>query len=203
MRLVNQSIIVEFLTDHNRVVAKGLNGLDIVRPERWLNKEADEEEGTRFEENVNHLETAPQICKILHTNDKLPYNAGDTVFVHYMAWENAEYTEYGAVIDIDFVFFKINEDGTFEMRKDLYLGHAIYSDEEVTPSGIIMLAGKKDNLRVTITHVPEKAAVCNIGDTVVSIDKNNYEFDYYGTKYVKLTKDEIIAVCVEDKDAVG
>lgn len=198
----NDKICVSWNRDHNKVIGKGLNGLDLIRADMWLNKEAEEDENStsRFNENENYLETNPQICTVLHANAKLKYKPGDRLFVHYMAWEWSERTEYGSVIDTNYIFFQIMDDGSFETVNDLYLGEPIYSNEEIQ-GGIILLGGKKDNLRVKITHVPimeNSRPVCAVGDTVVSIDKNNYEFDYWGTKYIKLTKDEIVGVYVNE-----
>lgn len=200
MIMMNNRMSVKFNTDHNKVVGIGLNDIEIIRPDKWLNREAEENDETtsRFDENVNYLETNPQICTVVHANRYLKYKEGDKLFLNYMAWEWTETTDHGSIIDTDFIMFQIMGDGSLETVDDLYLGEAVYSEEEKTASGIILLAGKKDNLKVKITHVPRGCSVCEVGDTVMSVDKNNYEFNYGGKKYIKLVKDEIAAICIEE-----
>lgn len=239
MKLLHNRAIVKYNTAHNKVLGRGLDGIEIIRAEQWERKESNtdaliekaelyksqyqnaytadskyqthlanrandaiqranesilesQDATTQYQDNENYLETNPQIATILHPNATLPYKEGDTVFLHYMAWEWAEITEYGHLIDTDFILFQIVGD-EIVMRDGVYLGEAVYSDEEVTPSGIILLEGKKDNLRVKLTHIP-KDSILQVGQTVLSIDKNNYEFDYWGKKYIKLSESEIVGV---------
>lgn len=196
MRLLGNKAIVEYDRSHGKILAKGIGGTEIVRAEKWLNHDAEENENTtsRFDENTNYLETNPQIAIIKHPNINLDYVAGDKIFLHYMAWEWAELTEHGHLIDTDFILFQILPHGTFKLPDNLYLGEAVYSEEEITPSGIIMLEGKKDNLKVKLTHLAQNNTDLKVGDIVLSVDKNNYEFDYWGKKYVKLMSDEIVGV---------
>lgn len=254
MKMMGNMAIVEFNRASNKVLAKGIDGVDIVRAEKWISddgvdkkervesllrkaevsresyhksysaassfreslrvemhyaqQEAEQaaqelaQSTSRFDENTNYLETNPQIAVVKHPNAKLKYEVGDTVFLHYMAWEWAEPTDDGHVIDTDFILFQILEDGTLEMIDDLYLGEAVYSSEEITPSGIILLEGKKDNLKVKLTHLPKNNKDLKAGDIVLSVDKNNYEFDYNGKKYVKIMRDEIVGVIGEVKIAI-
>lgn len=192
MKLLNKAIIVRYITEHNSTIGTGINGVPIVRADLWLNTEAEvADEPSRFDENLNYLETHPQICVVVHPNSYADYKVGDKLFVHYMAWEWKEKADDGYVIETDYVFFKILPDDTFEMVKDNYLGTPIYAkDEEV--GGFIIAGEKKDNLQVDITHVPADS-IFNIGERVISIDKNNYEFDYWGKRYIKLTKQEIVS----------
>lgn len=148
---------------------------------------------TRFEENENYLETNPQICTVIHSSAHHPYKVGDKLFVNYLAWEWREKTEDGHLIEADSVFFVIGTDGSLSMEPHTYLGEAIYAEDVVTTSGILLSSGKKDNLRVRITHIPPNSDF-EVGDTIVSIDKNNYELTYQGKKYVKITTDEIVGV---------
>lgn len=199
MIMMNNRMSVKFNTDHNKVVGIGLNGIEIIRPDKWLNREAEENDETtsRFDENVNYLETNPQICTVVHANCYLKYREGDKLFLNYMAWEWTETTDHGSIIDTDFIMFQIMDDGSLETVDDLYLGEAIYSEEEKTASGIILLAGKKDNLMVRITHVPfnhdSESRGFGLNDIIISTDKNNYEFDYHGKKHIKLMFNEIVA----------
>jgi hypothetical protein len=192
MKLLNKNIVVRFINEHNSTIGTGINGSPIVRAELWLNTEAEvADEPSRFDENVNYLETNPQICVVVHPNAYCEYRAGDKLFVHYMAWEWREKVDDGYVIETDYVFFKILPDDTFEMVKDNYLGTPIYTkDEEV--GGFVIAGEKKDNLQVDITHIPTES-MFTIGERVISIDKNNYEFDYWGKRFIRLVKDEIVA----------
>lgn len=206
---IHNRLAVRFDKDHNRVLGKGLNGINIIRVDKWTNDATKNEETSKQEENVDYKETHPQICVVTTSNEKYPYRIGDKLFVHYMAYETAELGDlvtYDAVIRADMVFFTILPDGTWRMAKDIYVGEAVILDEEITPSGIIASLGKKDQLRVKITHVPEpyqnehgvtiKPCV-EVGDIAISIDKYNYEFNLDGKRYVKLTSKEIAGVYQE------
>lgn len=198
MRLLTDKIAVRFNTDHNKVVGTGINGLELIRPDHWINNEAEENEDslTRFEENVNYLETHPQICVVLHPNANCEYREGDTLFVHYMALEWAETTEYGTIIETDFILFQILPDGELKVVNDTYLGKLVYEKEEET-NGFAVIKEKKDSLKIKITHVAAKHRQefgFGIGDTVISVDKNNYAFNYNGEKLIKLTRDEIVSI---------
>lgn len=245
MKLLRNKLIVKFDTEHSTQIGVGLDGLAIIRPDKWesddsiaksqkaeqllqkanntieahsksyrmgeghrnsvtgsmyqaveeANAAIDEAEAstTRFEENDNYLETNPQICAVIHSSAHHPYQVGDKLFVSYLAWEWREKVEDGHLIEADSVFFVIEESGELRMEPDMYLGEAVYSEEIVTESGILLTGGKKDNLRVSITHVPPNSNF-KVGDTILSIDKNNYELTYNGKKYIKITTDEIVGV---------
>lgn len=193
MKLLNKNLIVNFVNDHNKAIGIGINGEPIVRADMWLNTEAEVADApSRFDENVNYLETNPQICVVLTENAYYPFKTGEKLFVHYLAWDWKEREGEGYVIEADYVFFKILEDGTFEMIKDHYLGTpVIRKDEEV--GGFVIASENKDSLQVDITHVPSDGSV-QIGDRVIATDKYNYEFDYWGKRYIKLVKEEIVAL---------
>lgn len=250
MRLLGNNAIVEFITDHNKILCSGRDG-DIVRAENWVSSDdrqirdnvevlvkiADqsiqnyersynaspavrrdlemimrqavdqaneamaelENMATRVDENQNYLQTNPQIAVIKHPNIRMDYKPGDWVFVHYMAYEWAEMTEFGTMIDADFIFFQICDDSSLKLVDDLYLGEAVYSEEQKTASGIIYsLGGEKDNLKVRLTHLPPNNEHFKVGDVVLSIDKHNYEFSYGGQKYIKLMKSEIVGKITND-----
>jgi len=198
MRLNSNLIAVKFNTSHNKIVGNGINGLELIRPDHWINNEAEENEDslTRFEENVNYLETNPQICSVLHQNANCEYREGDALFVHYMALEWAEITQYGTVIETDFILFQIMPDGELKVVNDTYLGELVYEKEEET-NGFVVIKEKKDSLKIKITHVApnhRQEFGFGVGDTVISIDKNNYAFNYNDKKYIKLTRDEIVSI---------
>jgi co-chaperonin GroES (HSP10) len=191
MNCINGQLVVQFDTSHNKVVGKGFNGIDIIRPDMWLYSHGDAETHTKFDENHNKLETDPQICTVIHANSKYPYKVGDRLFVHYMAYETAEKHDDGYWIDAYFVFFTIEQDGKIKPVKDLYLAEPVFEQEKVTDGGIIIQGGKKDNLRLKIVVVPENN-VFDVGDTVLSIDKNNYTIKYQDKEYVKIMEHEIV-----------
>jgi len=244
MRMLGNNAIVEYISN-NDILAKGINGLDIVRVKEWQSSDDTERNKqceyaiqdaeaairrfenaynadpkhrhllelnmhtaireaqeamydrdnahTRVDDNMNYLETNPQIAAIIHPNVNLPYIPGDWVFLHYMAWEWAEKTEDGHhLIDTDFILFQILDDGSFKLLDDLYLGEAVINDEEITPSGIILSTAKRDNLKVKLTHLAPNNQYYSVGDTVLSIDKNNYAFNYNGKEYIKLMEHEIV-----------
>lgn len=208
-KCINNKIGVRFDSLHNRVLATGLNGLPILRVDKWTNEATKDEATSKLEENIDYKETHSQICVVTVENDKYPYRIGDKLFVHYMAWETADggdIVTHNAVIIVDYVFFTILPDNSLKMAKDTYIGEPIFTDEEITPSGIFLQAGKKEALKVKILHVPEPYVneyghlienVASIGDTVISIDQYNYEFNYNGKRYVRLTSKEIIGIYEE------
>lgn len=217
----NKYIAVKFNSNHNKVIELGDTGIKLYRPDEWVERDdygeikLDEKTGTtKFGYNVDYKETHPQICVVTASNPKYPYKIGDKLFVHYMAYETAECGDIEtleAIIIADYVFFRINSDGTWDLSNDTYIGEAVLIGEDITNTGIILSLGKKDNLKVKITHIhkpyykkneryPELESmhltypICNIGDTVVSIDKYNYEFELDGKKYIKLSSHEIATV---------
>lgn len=193
MKMIGNQIIVAFETDHNKNIGTGIAGKSLLRADLWLNTEAEESDApSRFDENVNYLETSPQICVVVHPSLNHAYKPGDKLFVHYMAWEWREPANGSHVIDTDYILFQIRADGSFIPAKDTYLGEPIYTKDE-EESGFIIAGTKKDSLRVRLTHLPENNVLFNTGDVVFSIDKNNYEFDYWGKRYVKLTRTEIVS----------
>lgn len=202
MKVLNNKIIVEFDKNHNEVVGKGLNGLDIIRGHAWATVSDDEEMAKKYTVNTNYREVHPQICTVLHPSSNHDYKVGDKLFVHYMAAETCEYVGYlgitGYIIETDFIFFQILEDGIFKMVDGLYLGEQQYTAEEIRPSGIFIGGGVKEGLKVRITHIPEKFPKwykehpINIGDLVLTIDDKQYELDYWGKKYIKLVDSEIV-----------
>lgn len=217
----NKYLAVRFNSDHNKIYELGNTGIKLYRPDEWAERDEygeiklDENTGTtKFGYNTDYKDTHPQICVVTAPNPNYPYRVGDKLFVHYMAYETAacgDIETLEAIIIADYVFFRINPDGTWDLSNDTYIGEAVITGEEISPSGIIASLGKKDNLKVNITHVhqpyykkneryPELVQnyrtypVCNVGDTIISIDKYNYEFELDGKKYIKLSAHEIATV---------
>jgi len=111
-----------------------------------------------------------------------------------MALEWAEQTPYGTVIETDFIIFQIKDNGDLKLVADTYLGELVFAREEET-NGFVVVKEKKDSLKIKITHLPDTHKPefgFGIGDTIISVDKNNYVFNYNGKKYIKLTRDEIV-----------
>lgn len=205
----------------NDRVVLGDTGVTLIRPEMWVERDrndeirTNEQDGsTRFGYNVDRKEVNPQICVVIAGNEKFPYKIGDRLFVHYMAYESLleeDIETLEAVIDAKFVFFKIENNEIGELANDIYIGEPIINDEVVTPSGILVEQGKRDNLRVKITHVskpyykeikafpgsysPILTEPCvQVGDIAVAIDKYNYDFKFNGKTLIKLTSGEIAGV---------
>jgi len=195
MKLLNGKIGVKFDESHNKTLTKGLNDLDIVRADLWINREDDGEQSSKYNENLNYLETKPQIASVTITSASCDYKVGDKIFLHYMAYETAELTEYGWIVDTDFILFQIMPDNTFKMVDGAYLGEQLLTDEVITETGIYLSGGKKEGLKVKITHVPDNNLI-SIGETVVTVDDKQYELNYWGKKYIKLVENEIVGVLI-------
>ncbi len=190
---------------HAKEVFKLKNGLELIRPSIWSvldesgNLKLNDNGTTKYEENTNMLETKPQICTVVAPNDKHPYKRGDTLIVHYMAYETAQMGDLvtgEAFINAEFVFAMIR-DNQIIMTDNNYFGQAVYTPEKVTEGGIIFdIGGKKENTQVTITNVPENSKY-NTDDVIVSVDRYNYEFELFDKKYIRLKEDEIAGVVVD------
>lgn len=206
MKSQNKYLYVKFDPSHNKVFNVG--GLELIRPDDWLH--ADEYGKQTFAENTNYLETKPQICTVLASNDNYPYQVGDVLFTHYMSWETAQNGDIStneAFIIADYVFFTILPDGSYKMADGVYIGEQVYTSDTITEHGVIAeLGGKKEALRVKITHIPDKLPKWHtehpvkVGDIAISVDKYNYEFTIYPKRYIKLTEQEIAGVLI-DADA--
>lgn len=206
MRCVNNFLGVKFDPTHNKVVGKGINGLDIIRPDEWLHK--DDEGKQTFQENTNYLETKPQICTVIVANDNYPYQVGDKLFVHYMAWETAkcgDIVTHEAFIVADYVFFTILPNGELKMAKENYIGKQLYTEDIVTKSGIFLQGGRPKSLQIRITNIPQEPPKWYgrhpvvKDDIAISCDGYNYEFKYDGQKYIRLKWSEIAGIMVDDK----
>lgn len=205
-KAVNKYLGVRFDANHNKIIGKGIDGQGIIRADEWLHKDDDGKQ--TFQENMNYLETKPQICEVLAANDRYPYKVGDKLFVHYMAWETAQCGDLitnEAVIIADYVFFTILSDGKMKMAENNYLGKQLYTDDIITKSGIFLQGGRPKSLQIRITNMPLNLPKwhikhpVNIGDTVISCDGYNYEFKYEGEKYIRLKDTEIAGVIREDR----
>lgn len=195
MKTINTSVFVRFDFDHNKVFQFG--DVKLVRPDHWTENGEEKAEG-----NVNHLETNPQVADVLADCENYEVKKGDKVFLHYMAFEWAEEMEFGGqkghIIQGDYILMKIaGED--FEMIGDTYIGQQQFSKETVLDWGLIMNVEKRPIAsKIELTHLPKEPKAerqeLKAGDTVITVDDNQYIFDYGGRQYVKLTGDEIVGV---------
>lgn len=209
MKCLNNLIKVKF--DRSDVIKLG--DLELIRPAVW--EEKDKEGNIKYGEdgtqkmgfNTDLRETKPQLCTVVVANDNYPYKVGDRLFLHYMAYECAQDGDAAtneAYVFSEYVFFTILPSGELQTADNTYLGEAVIYGEEVTTSGIVSSLGRKDSMKVNITHIPSNVPKwsgepVNVGDLVVSIDRYNYEFEYGGKKMVRLLRNEI-AVILEEID---
>jgi hypothetical protein len=221
-RCMNNSLLVRF--EDNLLFELGDTGIILQRAEQWLARDrngeirTNEQDGTsKYEYNVDCRETHPQICKVLASNENYPYKKGDRLFCHYMAFESAkdgDIVTLQGIINADFVFFTIRPDGELIMADDIFIGEPIINDEVITKSGILAELGKKDLLKVKITHAHKPYykrlrhdtwersqyltnPVVEVGDIAVSVDQYNYDFEFNKKKYIKLKGSEIAGIWSE------
>ena len=198
MRTLGKNIFVAFDLAHNKEFDVG--GTTLIRPDGWA---SDLNEG-KTESNVNHLETNPQVAIMLADNPTYGLNKGDKVFLHYMAFEWAEAIQMDGmngwvVPDADYVFFKIVDD-KFVMVNDTYIGQRIYKDNKDERTGLYLTSQAEVAVEsnIELTHIPEKQsrerAHLTVGTKVLTVDDNQYIFEYEGKSYVKLSGDEIVGV---------
>lgn len=201
-KCIGKWLRVKYEANHNKTFDVG--GVQLIRPDDWLHK--DEDGKQTFQENTNYLETKPQICTVLIANPNYPFQVGDRLFVHYMAHEtakNGDILTNEAFIIADYIFFTFRDD-QWQLVDGTYIGEQVYTPEKATSSGLIYdIGGKKENMQVKITHIPNDADEIQVGDTVLSIDKYNYEFTIYPNKYIRLTKEEIVGKVIYGEEAVA
>jgi len=209
MKVLNNRLYVRFDEDDKRIIPLGDTGVKLIRPDEWVHKDEDgnikydDATGvTKWEENTNYLETKPQVCEVLAENPQYPYKFGDKLFTHYMAWTTVEcgdYIKQEGFILAEYVICTLMPDGTYKMANDIYLGEQELTDDEVTPSGIIInVLGQKPKLcQVKLIHLPEKTQF-DIGEVILTIDNYNYQCEIGGKKYIMLREREIVGRIVEE-----
>lgn len=198
MKLLRDMIGVEFDMSHNNVYNVG--GIELVRPDKWEHENTSySETGTMYQKNTNLKDTLPQIATVIVENDNMPFKMGDKVFVHYLALNNAQEIEGVTAIHGKSVFFKIKDDGSYEMMEDVYLGQRVFNELEKTTSGIYLTSGEKgkEPLKIRITHAPKNSPLFKVGDTVLTVDDNQYELNVYEDGHIKLNTWDI-AIKIED-----
>jgi|GEM_PF-3210596 len=207
MLSLNKKIGVKFDESDKKTYNLG-NGIELVRATSWLDREDDGEVGTKKMTNVNHLEINPQIATVVIENADFDLKVGDKLFLHYLAYEWSDESvelsgELCDLISIDNVLFKI-EDKEYIMRPKCYLGESIIDKAPQTASGIFLssVEDQKNPLQVKITHTPMDVHemtgsvldVAKIGDTVITIDSNNYPIVVDGKGYIFLRENEIVGL---------
>lgn len=200
MRALNNKIGVVFDETDKKFFDLG-NGIKLERAESWKYREGDEDSYAKVKTNENHLETNPQIAKVIMTNDKYKYKKNDIVFLHYLAFETFEdFIEIDGedvyLIDDNFILFTITDEG-YELPRDAYLGESVIEEAPKTASGIYLTPDEhtKDDLLIRIKYT-SSATSHNIGTIVVTIDKSNYPIEVKGEKLFYLKAHEIVGVKV-------
>lgn len=200
MRAIHNKLVVSFDEKHNKEFNVG--AVTLIRPDLWFDLE--KQDGTsQFKSNENKLLTQPQIVSVIVPNEATGYNKGEVLFVHYMAkeWEEKitiDGDEF-SIIDADYVLFRII-DGKYYPVKDVFLGERIFTTEMKLDSGLFLNVVQENVVsKIKITHVPQERSKetkdIEVGDIVVTIDDNQYEINVYDKPYVKLTSEEIYAIC--------
>lgn len=208
MKCINRNIGIVFDETHLKTYDLG-NGISLERAESWKVRHDDGETNTKISTNVNHLEVNPQIGWVAITNDKYPFEIGDKVFMHYLAFEMFEdrivdeQDREVYFVDASYIFFTMNEE--LVMCPSVYLGVVDIDEPPKTESGIFLtsLEEVKDEMSITITHAPESVAndfgivlprIAEVGDKVMPMDKSNYNIKIGEKDYVVLKEHEIIGL---------
>lgn len=209
MKCINRNIGIVFDESHLKTYNLG-NGITLERAEAWKVRDDDGETNSKIATNVNHLEVNPQIGWVAITNDKYPFQIGDKVFMHYLAFEMFEDKIVDEedrevyFVDAGYIFFTIKEE--LEMCPKVYLGIVDIDEPPKTDSGIYLtsLEEVKNEMSITITHAPEIVPndfgiviprVAEVGDKVVPMDRSNYNIKLDDKDYVVLKEHEIIGIC--------
>lgn len=127
------------------------------------------------------------------------FKKGDRVCTHYLASANdkafnLDGEDYHRV-PLNSIFFRINEDESFDMNSNVYLCEQIVVEAPKTESGIYLtpFSEKKEPLRLKVLHSPERDNGIKAGDTIISQDDYQYTLKYAGKEYVKIDYDHILA----------
>lgn len=127
------------------------------------------------------------------------FKKGDTVVTHYLSSHESNSFEHEGVIyhrvPLRSIFFKINEDGTFEMKDNVYLCDEIVIEAPKSPSGIFLTPyeDKREPLRLKVLKAPKTSREIKEGDKIISQDDYQYTLTYNKRKYVKIDYEHILA----------
>jgi co-chaperonin GroES (HSP10) len=203
MNCLHNKIKVQF--EDNTIIKIG--NVDLVMAKEWASRDKygdvklDDNGNTKFEENVNYLESKPQICTVIAANNKYPYKVGDRLFCHYMSFEtasNGNIADLTGYIIADYVILTFNEDGTYKMADGIYLGKQELTKEEITPSGIYLSGGKAKICEVRLKHLPNETPF-EQEQIILTIDNYNYPCVIDGEKYIMLREHEIVGTLVDER----
>jgi co-chaperonin GroES (HSP10) len=132
------------------------------------------------------------------------FKAGDKVCTHYLASHKDKGFEHEGVVyhrvPLSSIFFRINEDESFDMNDKVYLCSFVVNEAPKSPSGIILdpYGDKREPMRLKVLEVPKNSREINVGDKVISQDDYQYTLKYNGVEYVQINYDHIIASYYEE-----
>lgn len=188
----NGNIIVKFEYDKTLSVVKQDNGLFI--PERYVIEEADEDADTAWGVTTDRKLINPQTVYIFSGD-----YTGKTAFVHYGAFEVCKWLDDDyALIPEKMILFLVDP---IQCMPGTYLGDEVFGELPKTTSGIYLTPEleEKVGVKVKITHLPENHhELITIGAIVITIDAYQYELNYEGKKYIKLSESEIVGIDTQD-----
>jgi hypothetical protein len=127
------------------------------------------------------------------------FKKGDKVFTHYLASHESNSFEYeGEVyhrVPLRSIFFRVNEDETFDMKDKVYLCDEIVVEAPKSPSGILLTPfdDKRQELRLKVLNAPKSSRDIFEGDKIISKDDYQYTLTYNKRKYVKIDYEFILA----------
>jgi len=197
MKCINDWIFVSY-DDRSKFYHTLPNGVELVIPIVWEQRDEYGFYTGQRTENLDRKEANPQVCYVLSENPRYPeYKVGDKLFTHYLEYENGDTVlgeVTGKMIKGNSVFFKVGEGGEMLPTKGTYIAERI-AGKRFTPLGILLPDWipnfKKCHVRLTVTPTDSPY---NVGDVVLTIDDNQYMFEYEGKVHVKVYDHEIIGV---------
>lgn len=198
MRMTEDYLLVEMDLTHNKLFNVG--GVELIRPDDWLDEDSTTvNDGNKYATNLDMRQVNPQIATVIIGDKDGLTQAGERIFVHFNCISNGQEMEYQGkkylAIRAWQVYFVILGENQYRMLPDNYLGVQVFAAQEQTKSGIFLNSGtKREICQVRITHVPEKGAVCEVGDIAISMDDWQYELVHDGKTYIKLKKDFIAGI---------
>lgn len=181
-------------------------GLELLRADRWVIQEDDGYNGgTKTDVQRDKRITNPQQAVVTGVCDGSEFKPGDQIFTHFLAYETAQWPDDETALIKEHNILFAHRDGELIPVNVNFFGEEVYTEPERTPSGIYVSTQEKvkEATRVLITHVPEKNSGIKKGDTVVTIDANQYVFTFNGTRYIKLVRDEIIGKIVDEQQVAA
>jgi co-chaperonin GroES (HSP10) len=127
------------------------------------------------------------------------FKPGDKVCTHYLCSQDDKAFDFEGVIyhrvPLNLIFFRINEDDSFDLNDKIYLCDLIVIDAPKTESGIYLTPFdvKKEPLRLKVLHTPVKDRGIKVGDQIISQDDYQYTLKYNSREYVQINYEHILA----------